>query len=91
MKEIKQAKEYGRLITRKCGVTNVARVRLYDGHMYNWCQRLVCNGVVSVPTDQTYDLDSSFESEPHYYDEVWFEGVCIYKKPWYRKLFSRKD
>lgn len=84
--DFEEAKEYGRLITRKDGIINVVRIRLYDGHRYNWCQRLRCDGVICTPTDQTFDLDSNCESKPHYYDQVWFDGVCFYKKPWWRKL-----
>lgn len=74
------AKEYGRLITKKGKIWNVSRVRMYDNHCYNWHQQLARGGMLYTPTDQTYDLNSSFNSPISFYDEVWFDGVLIYKK-----------
>lgn len=81
---MEQAKEYGRLVTRKGSRVSVCRIRLYDGHSYNWHRPIVYRGMVNIPTDQTYDLDANSISRPHYYDEVWL--VRVYKKPWYLKL-----
>lgn len=86
MKKVTPAKAYGNLITRKGNIVSVINIRLFDGHQYNWHQGLVNNGVIHTPTDQTYDLEANYSSEPHWYDEVWFEGVCIYKKPLFYRI-----
>ncbi len=82
------ALEYGRLITIKDKIFCVSRIRLYDGHEYNWSQQLRWNDILYAPTDQTHDLDSDNHMKIDFYDEVWFDGVCIYKKPWYLKLMN---
>jgi hypothetical protein len=83
-----KATDYGRLMVRKGHLVGVCKIRLYDGHEHNWYQRLVTGGVITIPTDQTYNLDANIDSRPYYYDEVWFDGIRIYKKPWYMKLIS---
>ena len=86
--DFKFATEYGRLITIKGSIASVSKIRLYDNHQYNWNQTLRNGRNLYKPTDQTYDIESNFDCKLSFYDEVWFEGVCIYKKPWYLKLIQ---
>lgn len=88
---VEQATEYGRLVTIKNGIVSVDRIRLYDGHRYNWHSQLIRNGILFTPTDQTYDLSASCHVSVSFYDEIWFEGVRIYKKPLWRKILSLLD
>ena len=87
-KDFKKAKEYARLITIKGGFVSVVSIRLFDGHNYNWHQSLIVNGVINIPTDQTYDYKASYDSRLSDHDEIWFDGVCIYKKSLWRKALS---
>ncbi len=80
---------YGQLIVKfDNNNVNSYRIRLYQGHMYNWCEPLVWNSTLMYHTDQTVDLGSKpCSSLLKEYKEVWLDGVCIYKRPWWRKLF----
>lgn len=86
--DFEQAKQYGIMITKRGKHVHAMRVRMFDGHYYNWSHHIVRGNVLYTPTDQTFDLEANYESELDYYDEVWFEGVLIYKKPWWKKLLG---
>ena len=84
--------EYGQLITQeRNGRTHLTKVRLYDDHRYNWHQSLISvrvgegNKLWSC-TDQTYDLKAlnNYERDLKRFSKVWFNGVLIYKRPWWK-------
>ncbi len=81
--------DYGQLILKHNNNNiNIHRIRLYQGQMYNWWEPLVWNGNLQYHTDQTVDLCANPSIHPiKEYREVWLDGVCIYKRPWWRKLF----
>jgi len=81
MDKISEAKEYGRLITMRGRFVEVLRIRLYDNHQHNWHQNIISNGMINIPTDQTAYYESNHQYKLNKYDEVWFEGVRIFKKP----------
>lgn len=86
------ATEYGQLITQyRNGRTHLAKVRLYDDHCYNWHQRLISvhggeGKKLWSCTDQCYDLEAfnDFERDLDQFSKVWFNGVLIYKRPWWK-------
>lgn len=86
------AKEYGQLITMdRQGRVHLSKVRLYDDHNYNWHQTLISvragsNNKLWTCTDQTYDLKalSNYETDLKRFDKVWFNGVLIYERPWWK-------
>ncbi len=48
---------YGQLILKHDNNNiSIHRIRLYQGHMYNWCEQLVWDGNLQYHTDQTADL-----------------------------------
>lgn len=90
--ECKPATEYGQLVTQEpCGRTQLIKVRLYDDHEYNWNTTLI--GVylsqskqLHTITDQVYDLEATtdYTRDLNRYSKVWFNGVLIYKRPWWK-------
>lgn len=86
------ATEYGQLITQeRNGRTQLVRVRLYDDHRYNWNTNLV--GIylgqpkqLHCITDQVYDLEATanYTCDLKRFSKVWFNGVLIYKRPWWK-------
>ncbi len=78
--------DYGQLIVKYSKThVDVFRIRLYEGHAYNWCDTLIVNGNLRYATDQTAGLgvfDTCTPLSKLY--EVWLNGVCIYKRPWWR-------
>lgn len=83
---MKQAKEYARLIRIRGDHVDVCRVRMFDGHNYNWHQLVCSDGKLHCPTDQSYDLESNHISDINFWDEIWLDGVRIHKKSWWRKV-----
>ena len=92
LKNKEPAVKYGQLITQeRNGRTHLSRIRLYDDHNYNWHQTLISVYVNSENklwccTDQVYDLEatSDYERSLKRFSKVWFNGVLIYKCPWWR-------
>jgi len=85
------ATEYGQLIVQmKDGRTHLYRVRLYDGHNYNWITHLISprTGKLQLHTitDQVWDLEATanYTTDIDRFTKVWFNGVLIYKRPWYK-------
>lgn len=72
------------------GIVNVSRVRLGEGHNFNWHTRLISRSenILTVETDQTLYYKSSPESDLRKYKEIHFNGCVIYKdwKFWRRWL-----
>ena len=88
--KFKNAKEYARLIRIKGNKVDICRVRLFDGHMHNWYHLIHSDGILYSPTDQTFDLGANYSSDVHYWDELWVDGVRVYKKPLWRKILFWK-
>lgn len=86
---MKTTYSYGQLILKYSrNNINIFRIRLYDGHKYNWCEQLVWGGNLCYTTDQIVELGASPNRNPLTdYKEVWLDGVCIYKSPWWRWRF----
>ena len=83
---MEEAKEYARLIRIRGGHADVCRIRMFDGHRYNWHHQVCCDGILYKPTDQTYVLGANYSSDLNYWDEVWIDGVRVHKKAWWRKM-----
>lgn len=86
------APEYGYyIIQRRSGDVFTMKVRLFDGHRYNWHQHLITKYVgedkqLHTITDQVYDLEatSNYTQSLDDFKKVWFNGVLIYKRPWWK-------
>ncbi|MCY9870483.1 hypothetical protein [Vibrio barjaei] len=85
--DFEPAVDYSKLVTRTGDHVVVTRVRLYDGHRYHWCHQLIAHGKLHAPTDQTFDLNANDATDLDRFDEIWLDGVQVYKKPWWKKLF----
>ncbi len=88
---IETSHDYGQLILqRRCGDVSVIRVRLYDDQRYNWHQHLITSYIEGKKlhkiTDQAYDLKAynDYTGSLDDYKKVWFNGVLIYKRPWWK-------
>lgn len=90
--DCEQATEYGQyVIQRRNGDVFAMKVRLYDGQMYNWHQHLITKYIgqskqLHSITDQVYDLEatSNYTRDLNDYRKVWFNGILIYKRPWWK-------
>lgn len=86
------ATEYGQIIVQeRNGRTHLMKVRLYDNHCYNWHQTLISVRLgeakkVWTCTDQSYDLEAfrDYEKDLKEFSKVWFNGVLIYKRAWWK-------
>lgn len=87
---MEQAKGYANLIRIKGKTVDICRIRLYDGHRYNWHHQICNKGTLYCPTDQSYDLGAKYTSDINFWDEIWIEGVRVHKKSWWRKLLFTK-
>ena len=91
-KDFSPAKEYGHLMYQyKNGRVHVIRLRLFDNHNHNWIQDLIRVDINNDKTlwmcnDQCYDLNpyGDFYGKLNDYKRVWFNGVLIYKRPWWK-------
>ncbi len=69
------------------GMVNIAKIRLFDNHQYNWHEGIIRNGMLTYHTDQTYDLEANpSSSKLSDYKEVYLDGVLLYKRPWWKIL-----
>jgi hypothetical protein len=84
--EAEEAIQYGTLIMKyNKSFVNISRIRLFDGHKYNWHDGIIRDGELVYHTDQTHDLGANPSvSKLKDYKEVWLDGVLLYKRPWWR-------
>lgn len=91
MKEdFEQAPAYGQLITTTTTeITNVFRIRLYEPEQYNFHTQLIHSRDLYYRTDQDEALGANDRGEPlNKFDKVWFNGVLIYSRPWWKRIFK---
>lgn len=87
--EVKPAEEYGNLIVKKGGFVHVFKIRMFEQESHGWVQTLTSNGKLYAPTDQTEYYEAGYTSDLSKYDEVWFEGVCVYKKGLIKRVLGK--
>lgn len=91
MNKTKPATEYGRLIQIKNSsprIVNISRVRLFECK-HNWHSQLIHDQNILIPTDQTEFLGSNYAYDIDVWDEVWMDGVCIFKKSMLKRVIKR--
>lgn len=86
--------EYGQIVTTTLsGITNVIRVRLFDTCEHGWITQLIHGKKLYYITDQDiyYVKDGGkgyTESELKKYKSVYFNGILIYNRPLYKRIFD---
>lgn len=86
--------QYGELVyTTTSGITNVLRIRLFDTCRHEWCDQLIHRGKLYYRTDQDLyfvaDGGKGYTvSELTKYKSVYFNGILIYNRPLYKRIFD---